>query len=697
MGSELAKRLTEAIDRRSWTRAQLAEAVGASQPAVSTWCTGKKRPSHDNIVRLAKALGVAASWLEYGDGGRDDGSSNPDADRTAYREALRWYWRPLPPDHGREHGSPAAFAFEPNLDTPARETGQNGNDARLPGEPTVELVYTAIELVGDDLEAFLDVIQYEEELRPHFLAASQGTQKVAEAVRAGLERLEREQRLLLIRVDDYHTTGLIGPEFDSGPFMAVARNVLDSNKRDATAGGSYGLGKAAMWAASSLRLVLMDSMLSEPIDGLREHRFIGRLELPWHEVDEEPWAGPAWFGEWDSDCQCTRSYWGNPTLARDLHLDRDRPASGTSFLIVGAYDPSGETEGLEAVAKALRRAMAKSFWPAMVPRSSGEPPRLRVTVRAMRGRTKVSEHVVDPTEFVSPMVAALRKHFDGEVVEALERPGDVVRRQVRLKVPKRTGPESHAAIEHTATVLIALADDADEGRNNVAQFRGNHMVIRDDRLTVLPLGARPFHAIVLAGEASGGGSEDRYAERFLRAAEPPAHNRWTATDEVTTQYARGARAALEDFEKGVRAAIHDVVGRQQADLSDGPESLKRLLRLVPPSATTSRPRVKDVRGSLDEDGAWRVKVEVSVPPREQSWQFEPVLRFGTESGPSIPVRWKRLTSKSDGCTVEDRLLRCAPRVRAVEFEAISDPDSHPVGAARARVSVDLRDVRAEEV
>jgi RNA polymerase primary sigma factor len=67
------------------------------------------------------------------------------------------------------------------------------------------------------------------------------------------------------------------------------------------------------------------------------------------------------------------------------------------------------------------------------------------------------------------------------------------------------------------------------------------MIIRDYRLHNLPFGARPFHAIVLAGEAAGSEASDRDAERFLRAAEPPAHNRWASTPEVTSQYERGGR------------------------------------------------------------------------------------------------------------------------------------------------------------
>ena len=49
------------------TQQQLADAVEVSRPAVTQWETGEnKMLDGDNLVRVARALGVTTEWLLYG-------------------------------------------------------------------------------------------------------------------------------------------------------------------------------------------------------------------------------------------------------------------------------------------------------------------------------------------------------------------------------------------------------------------------------------------------------------------------------------------------------------------------------------------------------------------------------------------------------------------------------------------------------
>ena len=454
-----------------------------------------------------------------------------------------------------------------------------------------------------------------------------------------------------------------------------------------------------MWGTSWMGLVLINSDLSVPQGDIINDRFIGRLELPWHSIGDDPFAGPGWFGIEDPDRGCTRSYGGNSTLARDLFLARPGPEAGTSFLVVGAYDPSGRNEDLESMAAGLRRSIAENFWPAMVARGGGAPQRLLASIRTYKGEQQLSEQIVDPADFVAPMAETLRKHYEDDVVETLDSEGDVIRLRVPLHVPARIGDGGHGPAEHEAVVLVAHAEDSGDGAeetlNHVVCLRGNNMIIRDFKLTPVPLGARPFHAIVLAGEAGGSEVEDRQAEHFLRAAEPPAHNRWTSTPEVTSRYARGAKARLDEFEREIKEAVRSAIRRGSTDADDGPESLKRLLRLVaPPSETAKRPRVKKVDAELNNAGAWRVEAVVSVPSNTGPWRFAPMLVFGTVSGPTIPVSWENLETV-EKCTLDGRYLTTSKGARNVRFRGVTDPATHPVAAGRARVQLDLREVRVE--
>ncbi|MFC5724758.1 hypothetical protein ACFP1Z_31875 [Streptomyces gamaensis] len=129
---------------------------------------------------------------------------------------------------------------------------------------------------------------------------------------------------------------------------------MDSGKAG-TQGGSYGLGKAALWAASRFGLVLVNSTLSRAQDGRHERRMAGRLELPWHALD--------------NDEDAARSWWGDPSTAESLHLERDDPPPG-------AYDGSGDTEQLEEMHERLVASIARNFWASMVGGKSS-PPLLR--------------------------------------------------------------------------------------------------------------------------------------------------------------------------------------------------------------------------------------------------------------------------------------------------------------------------------
>jgi transcriptional regulator with XRE-family HTH domain len=687
--------------RQGVSQAGLARQLQVSGASVSAWVSGSKRPTTDNLIQIAEFLGVSPGYLQFGDVDLTVEGLDVEGARAEYKDSLSWYWRPAPRDHGREYGNAAGYAFEPDIGTLARESGQNICDEKLEAEPTVEARYTVAELSGDELEKFLERIRFQE-VREHLEAASRSNLKAGSVISRGLEQLD-SGALTFIKIEDFHAHGLTGPEFQPGRFMAVVRNVLDSQKNEG-AGGSFGLGKATLWSSSQFGLVLVNSNLSEPVEGRTEGRLIGRIDLPWHQVDGQEWAGPGWFGVPDPEDDGepparTISYWGNRAAASDLLISRPAGVAGTSFLIVGAYDASGAAEGIEEIAERLSETLADNFWPAMVDRSDDEPARFRAIVRAERNGKLVSESYVNPAQFQAERVSALLKHVNDDVVDQLDKPGDLVRRHVTLRIPRRTADPEHGPLEHEATLLVVQAEDEIPTRSATASgfmtcLRGSHMVIQSSKVGAQPVGARSFHAIVLAGEASGDEMTDRAADRFLRAAEPPAHNKWTGTPDLTASYVRGGRAAIEAFDAEVKRLIREIIKQPSRDLSDGPESLKELLRIVPPKHEGKRPRVRSIKDhEVDENGAWVISdATLSLPPRSdgRGWTVRPVLRFGTESGSALSVDWIALTPLSNCELDEENRLVIPAKARTARFSAVSDPSTHPVGARRAKVLVDVR-------
>ncbi|WP_405768571.1 helix-turn-helix domain-containing protein [Streptomyces sp. NBC_00080] len=678
------------LRRKGISQAEFAKQLGdLTRAAVSAWVTGRARPRAEMMVRIAEILETDVATLVTRDA--DVGSARP----------IGWYHRIAHHDGGREYGNAAAFAFDANLAVLAREVTQNSLDERLDPRRPVRVRFTLHELTGEHLHSFLSALKWDE-LEPHYTAAAQSRQKVGRVLGEGLRALREGSSLLLLRVDDYNASGLTGPEYGDGRYAAVVRRQLDSHKSNDRAGGSYGLGKATLWAASRLGLVLINSTLSETHEGRTARRVVGRLDLPWREVDGVAYAGPAWLGEADTEKEhegVSRSWWADERTVADLRLDRDSDDPGTSFLVVGAHDAAGNNDTLEDLHEALSRALADNFWAAM---TSGRTTSavLEASVRALRnGESVVPEQRVDPLDRHPALAHALRAYIDGETVDELTATGQVAAVDVALVVPPlRAAGRRAEGHSHRAVLLVTPAADKDEEHSRITCMRGTRMTVTARRPRGLRPGGDPFQAVLLAGFATGDdGVATHAAEAFLRAAEPPEHDRWGATEELTAAYANAPRR-LTEFNAAMDAALRGVMGRRTAGQeSAGSEVLRRLLRLDAPAAVSGRrgqghPLVDRVVGKVDRDGAWTLDVTLTVPQRDDRWQLLPVVKFDVRSGGRPSLEWAELSAK-ENCEIVDGRLLIDPDVRSARFGGVTAVGSHPVAAAMAGVIVDIQQAR----
>ncbi|AOP51067.1 transcriptional regulator [Streptomyces lydicus] len=683
------------LRRRDMTQAELATTVGVTRAAVSAWITGRAQPRPETVRLIADVFDTDLATVY---------------ERTSDAVAARpvtWYHRPAHADGGREFGNAAAFAFDADLGVLAREATQNSLDERRDPTRPVRVRYILHELTGEHLRSFLDAVQWES-LKAHYAAAATTDQKVGRALAEGLREMEASGSLLLLRVDDYNSNGLTGPEYEDGRFAAVVRRQLDSHKGDnRRAGGSYGLGKATLWATSRLGLVLINSTLSVPHEGRTARRLIGRLDLPWREVGGEAFAGPAWFGEPDSDRafeNVSRSWWGVEQETARLHLEREGEDPGTSFLVVGAHDAAAVAagdEGLQAMHNKLCDSLAENFWAAMTGTDT-VPPLLEASVRTLRnGAELIPETRVSPEQRRPALARALRAYLAGETVTELTSRTDVVERTVTLTVPPlRTDGKGSTAVTHDAVLLITPADESDRTHSQVVSMRGNRMRITGRRPRNLGLGVEPYQAVLLAGFATARDGEDVVrAEAFLRASEPPEHNRWEWTEELSDTYVRGAKKRLDEFRVAADDTLRATLGARAVTPADGagPELLRSLLRLTAATGGGRKgvrrgrgyPAVDDIDGEVDTIGAWSLRVRVAVPQQDDPWHLSPTVCFGAGgSGAGSPVRWAELTA-TENCSFSGDVLVVAPGVRYAMFSGVTDVDSHPVTASRTNVTVTL--------
>ncbi|MFD3623671.1 helix-turn-helix transcriptional regulator [Streptomyces sp. NPDC058698] len=712
-GEEFGPWLSRQLRLAGRTQAELAEELQLTRAAVSAWITGRSTPRPTVMADIARALGT------------DLGTVHTRTTDTQAGLPVTWYHRPGYPDGGRDLGNAAAFAFDADVQVLARETCQNSLDERLTenGRP-VRVRYTLHELTGEKLEAFREAILWND-LFPHYSAVSQsaGGQKVGRVVDAGVRDMYEKGRLVLLRVDDYNASGLTGDDYADGKFAAVVRRQLESLKSGHSAGGSYGLGKATLWATSALGLVLINSTLSVPHEGRTERRVIGRLELPWREVDGESYAGPAWFGRPDPDspgARVARSWWGDEEAVENLYLSRDNDEPGTSFLIVGAHDVGGlvenssdaddgavgdekddeDTRDITRMHKRLVEALGRDFWAAMTG-GGARLPLLEASVRALRnGVEVVPEKQVDPSVEQPSRTRALRAHYEGTTVDRLTEAGQVAARSVPLKLPLSGGNRGTLGT-HQAVLLVTESEkDADGAKNSLHSLRGNRMTVKRATVPRLPIGTNPFQAVLLVGEAAGQTAPfAQEAEEFLRAAEPPEHDRWGQTEELTLRWSPSAYRRINTLTTEANNAVRELVARPKRSSREGGEALRKALTVkkkakakVPTGPVV--PVLDTLEAAVGDSGEWQITAEVTIPRGDEIAAMVPVAQLDVRSGGRPKLDWAELVGV-EGCEVEDGILRFTPGARRATFRGTTDVTSHPVRTTLTRLVLELRAGKGE--
>jgi hypothetical protein len=367
--------------------------------------------------------------------------------------------------------------------------------------------------------------------------------------------------------------------------VPCAATRCSATSRARGAGGSYGLGKSVYWAFSELSTVIFHSCLHEA--GAGRHRVIGRVELPSHVAENKPCMGPGWFGQRERVDGGERavSLWGAQALdlAQRLHMNRPPKISGTTILVVGFRDPtSEEQEELPEIFKRIRESAARFFWPAM-----SFPRPLRILVDGKP---------VPESDEAAAFVAAWQQR--AQAGSRLEKPGDVARRQLPLRVPRRRKDKENPELAH-CELIVRLAEPTTQTSgvqfdNTLAAFRGPGMIVK--YFPIDPAGTLPrFHAILACGEGRDPEAimpSDRHAEAFLRTCEPPGHDAWESTPRLRDDYVKGGGVSVAQLLEEARKAIRELLLAPTSDAQRGPELLQRRYPLGSVGPTPHRSRTR---------------------------------------------------------------------------------------------------------
>lgn len=336
----------------------------------------------------------------------------------AKKPELSWTFPPL--GGGRDQGlaQPGVETFKGDYEHHiARESIQNSLDARAGTDP-VEVVFRVDRIDRNDIPHLKDLADHLEACGrywPKDLKAKKFFRRAAEVADA--------QQIPVLRVSDFNTTGVSGGDNDRNQGWHSLTRSTGASSKGGGEGGSFGIGKTAMFAASQLRTVFYSTRTDA-----NKYAFQGVALLTTHEF----------AGEKVQECGFLGLSGGSVRQKGRVPAAFRRDGKpGTDVVIVG-YEPSDNWKD-ELVA-----SVVWNFWPAI---HWGD---LRVVI----GNVKIwkttlpklmEQHGGDANAYYAAYTSAKSEHHR----ESLSSLGNV---ELRL-LPLDTGPKKVALVRKTGMVI----------------------------------------------------------------------------------------------------------------------------------------------------------------------------------------------------------------------------------------------------
>ncbi len=163
----------------------------------------------------------------------------------------------------------------------AREICQNSLDARLENSEPVRIDFQLSNIKTNDIPDF-------ERLREVFVLSEQYWKDNKKAVKFYENTVEiiKSEKLRLLRISDFNTTGLIGARKEKNSDWINLVKSSGVSSKTGTAGGSYGIGKNAPFACSDLRVIYYSTLDKE---GIRAYQGVAKLASFEEEREKSFW------------------------------------------------------------------------------------------------------------------------------------------------------------------------------------------------------------------------------------------------------------------------------------------------------------------------------------------------------------------------------------------------------------------------
>jgi hypothetical protein len=138
----------------------------------------------------------------------------------------------------------------------ARETGQNSRDARQNSEAPVRLTFDVVKV---DSAGFPSIEEYRNAARICLDKARKRKNEKEIGFFQQAVKVLSEPQISILRISDFNTKGVRGPCEEGRPFHTLAKTDGMSVKDDINSGGSFGIGKSAVFAISDIQTAIFST------------------------------------------------------------------------------------------------------------------------------------------------------------------------------------------------------------------------------------------------------------------------------------------------------------------------------------------------------------------------------------------------------------------------------------------------------
>jgi hypothetical protein len=422
---------------------------------------------------------------------------------------IRWDFPPLGTgnEQGYTNGEIEQFKGKELIDNLAREIVQNSLDAKDSNlNESVIVEFKLIKVVRDDYPVFTDYSKCLAGCNTYWGARADA--RLAKFLNSAQKTLQKKTIPVLV-VSDYKTTGLTGvraKKADVSAWRALAHSDGTSVNKNSDGAGSYGVGKNAPFACSSLSTVFYNTRTND-----NEEAFQGtaRLATTINARNEET-QGIGHYLCFDEEDKWHPIYPQDTCSFRDL-FKRDEP--GTDIIILGF-------EAANNWATQIRNAVIANFF---------------LAIRDRKLVIKVNDEIIDDKSI-------------GAHIEGFGDSGRIIDEKAVYECWKALEePDDGLALLHTVLEKddFAIFLKADSSYHNyIAYFRSSGMRIWFPKKNHF----QKFAAVAVV--------KGKLLNELLRKAEPVRHNRWDSaliTDDVNER--QKAKQALNSIQKFIQDTL----------------------------------------------------------------------------------------------------------------------------------------------